>query len=129
MKDSIINFSIFFYMRRILLALTVVMLRWILVGQFFIFVMTSVFQVIFIGLIKPMKNLSQNNREIFNEVITIMLYYHVFCFTDFIIDPTIRFNLGYTCLFFNFVHLSFNLYHIMDETYQNARMSLKIRYA
>ena len=116
-ETSTIRYSIFFYVRRTLLALTVVMLRWILVGQFFVFVMTSVFQVIFIGIVKPMKDSSHNRREIFNEAMTIMLYYHVFCFTDFVRDPYMRYNLGYTCLFFNLVHLLANLYHITSDSY------------
>ena len=128
MRASTIQYSNFFYIRRALLALTVVMLRWILVGQFFVFVMTSIFQVIFIGIVKPMKDSSINRREIFNEALTIILYYHVFCFTDFVRDPYIKFNLGYTCLFFNLVHLLVNLYYITRESYQRARISLKIRY-
>ena len=122
MRHDTIKFSIFFYLRRFLLALTVVMLRWILVGQFFVLVMASVFQIIFVGLIKPMKDQSHNQKEMFNELLTIMIYYHIFCFTDFVADADTKDTfVGITMVGLTFVNMGVNL---IPLTFQSLNLVL-----
>ena len=116
----------FFYLKRLLIALSVVVVKWILVGQLYVFVLTSIFEIMIICLIKPMNTTHLNDIEVFNEVMTLIILYHIFCFTDFVTDPEMRFNLGYSCLFFNFVHLAVNMYFLITETIQTVRIRLMI---
>ena len=105
-------FAFYFYLRRLLLALSVVMLKHFLVGQFFIFVMTLIFQIMLLGLVKPFKTNLQNKSEINSEIVTMLIMYHIFCFTDWISDVEIRYFLGLTCLALNVAHIGVNLYGI-----------------
>ena len=100
-----------------------------LVGQFFFFVLCTIAQVIFLGLVKPYKVFQMNNNEMLNEVLTMMIMYHIFCFTDWIQDERLRFNLGYSCLMFNIFHLGLNMYHIMKSTVKDMFMKMRIKFA
>ena len=82
--------------------------------------MTSVIQVMFVGLAKPLKTEAMNYMEILNEILTLLIMYHIFCFTDFVPDPEVRYALGYTCLAFNFNHLLANVYFIMRDSLKDA---------
>ncbi len=55
LSEGKIRFEVFFYLRRIMLANSVVWFRGLLVFQFFIFVMCSIAQIIFIGTVVPFK--------------------------------------------------------------------------
>ena len=96
-----------------ILAMAVVWLRKLLVFQFFIFVMCSVAQIILIGIVTPFKTRHENNLETANEVLTMLIMYHIFCFTDFVPEEKTRYYIGYTCLAANIAHLAFNMYHIL----------------
>ena len=122
-------FAAYYYIRRFLLALSIVMLQDFLVGQFFIFVMSTIFQVIFIGLVKPYKNELQNKSERNSEVITMFIMYHIFCFTDWVSDPEIRNGLGYSCLFIVAAHISFHIFGILIDTFSSLKTKLRINYA
>ena len=112
MHSGTTTFAFYFYLRRLLLAMSVVMLKHFLVGQFFIFVMTQIFQVILLGMVKPFKTNLQNKSEIHSEIVTMLIMYHIFCFTDWISDVEIRYFLGYSCLALNAIHIGVNLYGI-----------------
>ena len=77
-----------------ILAMTVVWLRRLLVIQFFVFVMCSVAQIILIGTVTPFKTRQENNLETTNEVLTMLIMYHIFCFTDFVPEEKTRYYIG-----------------------------------
>ena len=72
--------------------------------------MLSVTQVIFIGTVAPYINSRSNNIEMVNEILTIAIMYHIFCFTDFVLDEQTRYYIGYSCLAANIGHLGYNMY-------------------
>ncbi len=108
--NGLIKYVTYYYIRRFVLAITVVMMGQLLVAQFFIFIMTSIFQVILAGFIQPFKLAKMNRSEIINEIITIFIMYHIFCFTDWVPDAHVQYNLGFSCLFINLLDLAFNLF-------------------
>ena len=128
-KDGVIAFAVYYYLRRICLALAVVMVRDFFVGQFFIFVMAVVCQVIFLGLVKPFKSKNQNKVEIINEIMIMLTMYHMFFFTDYVRDERLRYNLGYSCLSIVFIHLSFNFALITWITLTGLQWKAKVKLA
>ena len=61
-----------------------------------------------------------------NEVVTIFINYHIFCFTDWIPDANVKYKLGYSCLLFNFVSLSFNIVQILYFTFKDLHRKARI---
>jgi len=114
--NSLVQYVCYYYLRRIVLAMTVVLLDDVLVIQFFIFIMSSIFQIILVGFIMPYKKKRHNLSEMINEVVTIFIMYHIFCFTSWVPDANIRYNIGYSCLVFNFLNLGFNLVQMLGCT-------------
>ena len=129
LENGVIGFSVYFYIRRFLLALSIVMMRNFLVGQFFIFVMTTIFQVIFVGIVQPLKTKQMNKSEIHSEIVTMMIMYHIFCFTDWVQDLNIRHYLGYSCLMLNSLHLSVHIVKICRDSFRGLYGRIAISWA
>ena len=79
-----------------------------------------------VGLFKPYEIRRDNKMELINEIICIVIMYHIFCFTDYIPDPQIKYNLGFSVLFFNTLSLSINLGSILKTTYKTSKRKLKL---
>ena len=77
-----IFFSVFFYLRRFILALTVIYLKSNLVWQFFSMALQYVTKLMQLGLIRPLKTVSMNNWEMFNECMIMVVMYFMLCFSD-----------------------------------------------
>ena len=67
--------------------------------------MTGIATIIFIGLTRPFKSRTRNTVELLEEVAIIVLSYHCFCFTDWIIDLEVRHSLGYSLIVCIGLHL------------------------
>ena len=66
--------------------------------QYFTLVLTGVATIILVGYKLPFRNLVRNKAEILLEVTTIVISYHVFCFTDWLPDLVVRHWLGYSII-------------------------------
>ena len=88
--------------------------------------MTSIFEVILVGYINPYKNPRINSIAIINEVISVFIMYHIFCFTEWVPDANTKYEIGFSCLFFNGLHLLVNLLLILVDSYKKLRVSLLI---
>ena len=51
--------------------------------------MSSIFQIILVGYVKPYDSRLKNLNETINEVMTIFIMYHSFCFTDWLPDASV----------------------------------------
>ena len=107
--DGLILYISYYYIRRLLLAATAVMLSHVLVVQLLIFQLSAIMHLILIGYTHPFKLKRHNYSEMMNEVSTLLIMQHVFCFTDWIPDPILKYNIGFSCLVFNFANLGLNL--------------------
>ena len=115
-NSSLRRYVTFFFVRRMVLSFSVVFNSKLLVVQFLTFIMTAIAQIILIGYVKPYKERSDNTQEILNEVISVVIMYHIFCFTDWLPDAHVKYNLGYSCLAFNFFNIATNLVAIFTRT-------------
>ena len=99
-----------FFIRRLALAFTLIFWIEFIWGQMACQFAFSVALIIFIQWKKPFESQFDNNMETFSEVITIFVLYMMICFTDFILDPMMRFYCG---KFFISVICSYALVHII----------------
>jgi hypothetical protein len=88
--------------------------------QFLILVET--FYIIWYGQARPHKFREDRNLELFNEAILMILYYHVIIFSDFILEPTTKFQMGYSFLAFISLIIMMNLFLSFQKSYTQLRI-------
>ena len=71
------------------------------------------FMLIFYFLIQPFKEKAINRLEIFNEICIITINYHLFLLTDFVSDPSIQYNVGWSILLITVINISINMGYMM----------------
>lgn len=92
-----------------------------LVAQFFVYIFMVIINVCILTHWHPYKFLNENRRDTANEVLIMLIMYHMFAFNDFVPDPIVRYNLGYSCLAFLGLHLLANLVLITIASCRNSR--------
>ena len=53
--------------------------------------------------------------------------YHIFCFTDWVPDADVKYNLGFSCLAFNCLNLATNLTTIFYVSFKTCKRNLKLQ--
>ena len=126
-KTGLEKYVVFYYIRRLVLSISIVFLGQQLVIQFFFFIFTAITSIILVGFIKPYVHRRDNNEELVNEVICIFIMYHIFCFTDWLPNANVKYNLGFSCLFWNGLNLATNLTTIFYVSFKTMKRELKLR--
>ena len=85
--------------------------------------------VIILGRLKPFKTRDKRETEIFNEIILMVVMYTIMCFSSFVPDAAVRFNIGYVCIAAIAAHLAVNFAIIGQSTYRKIKMMLKLKIA
>jgi len=88
-----------------------------------------ILQVIILGRIQPYSISSQRRFEYFSETTLMLVMYHLICFTPFVPDLKVRFQLGYSVCGVICIYLAVAFFLLLKETYRNARMKYRIRKA
>lgn len=91
----------FFHFRRMLVPWSVIFFPTHIISQYMTLVMSGIFTIILIGFGKPFQSKWRNFFEAAEEYSIIFLMYHMFCFTDWLPDPELQHNIGYslvTCI-------------------------------
>jgi len=116
---------LYFLFRRFLLAVTIVLANQTVIWQVGLMTAQIITAGIIIGRIRPFKETVRHNFEFFNEVIIMLVMYHIICFTPFVPDLEVRFRLGYLVCLVVAVHLLVNLFFMAKDSIRNLRMSYK----
>ena len=58
---------------------------------------------------QPFETKFGNNIEVFNEACILVFTYYAICFTDFVLDPKVKSNLGYSYIGLNSSMISVHL--------------------
>ena len=74
-----------------------VTLNGFIVAQLLIFYISSIASIVLLGFADPYKIKSKNKDETNNEIITMVIMYHAFLFTDFVGDELTRRYIGHAC--------------------------------
>ena len=70
---------------------------------------------------KPLSGRIANHIEIASELITLLLTYHLFLFTDFVPEPEVRYMFGYPFTGFMAVFIIVQLIALLLTTLVNTR--------
>jgi len=71
-----------------------------------------------------MDSLVLNRMEILGELTNLMLMYHLLCFTDFVLDPELRYSIGYSFVFVMLLYIAINLFLMLRGTLTKAKANL-----
>jgi len=69
----------------------------------------------------PMEDIFTNRMEVFSELTNLVLMYHVLLFTDFVGDIPVRYEIGYSFIFFMALFISVHLFLMMRDTLLKCR--------
>jgi len=83
--------------------------------------MTVLVQVIILGRVEPFARKSTNSFEMFNEGTLLLVIYNFICFTPFVPDEVMRFNLGYVVCGVISANIVVNLAISVKATVKEAR--------
>jgi len=83
--------------------------------------------VIMIGHVSPYARKGQNQVETFNEVVIMFVVYHMICFTPFIWDLEMKYNLGYSVCSLVSFHLIVNFSVLTKSSFRGSRLSYRKR--
>jgi hypothetical protein len=77
--------------------------------------------ILYILAVKPFDLPLLNYTEIFNECCIITATYHLFAFTDFLDDPHMQYEVGWSLIGVTLFNLSVNMLIMMWGTYHKLR--------
>ena len=120
---------LFFLLRRLMIAIAIVVVNQVLIWQIFLMASQIVASVIIIGNLRPYKYKDKRHIEIFNEIVLMFVMYTIMCFSDWVPDASMRFNVGYLCIICISLHLVVNLAIIGRSTYHRLKMILMLKFA
>lgn len=120
-----------FFARRITMCLCIVFFDAFLVGQIGVQIIISTLLIILIGWHRPLESAFANNLELFNEIVTMMTLYLMFCFSDWVPDPEARSNCGFAFIsvlgLYAAVHIFLLTANMCVKIYQSLRKKYYIR--
>ena len=81
--------------------------------------------VIYFGWWWPFDSWFSTKMELFNEVTNLLLVYHMMTFTDWVDDPTMRYQIGYSVMVVVFMNMSIHFFFLILDTIRKTRLSIK----
>ncbi len=73
----------------------------------------------------PFKEVRQNRLEVFNELTILACALHLILFTEFLQDPLIRYDAGWSIIIIVLLNLAVNFAFIFKDSYHQFRVLLK----
>ena len=109
-KRKFIFFIAFYYIRRIILALTIINVHQSLFWSFFSMVFQFIIKIILLVILeRSLATRFDNQNEIFNECMIMIVMYHMLCFSDNVPDPQAKSKIGIACIISITFHIFYNL--------------------
>ena len=127
-KQGTLFFLSFFYIRRFTLAAVVVFIQTQFLFQIFAFIITTLVKLGLLLALKPYISPKLQRIEANNEVFTLLIIYHMICFTDWIPSVTMKFYIGYSCVAVNCLLLLINLILMLKSTIKRVYYRIKLFY-
>ena len=95
-RRTALLFPVFFVIRRLLFVASAIWLDGFIWSQIAIQFFVSVWMIIYLFHYWPFENRIFTILEVVNEVTTVLLLYHMLCYTDFVPDPWTRYIMGWS---------------------------------
>ena len=78
-----------------------------------------------VGLARPLASPFENRLELYNSASIVLLIYCLLCFTEFIEDPSMRYDMGYAMILLTAQNILVNLVLIAKQPARRLYLSLK----
>ena len=121
----------FFLFRRLILTVSVVLLDKTLIWQVMLLYFQVITSIIIISYIEVEKTIYRQSRreKILNELILLMTMYACLCFSDWLPEPQIRFNISYGLIACLFISIAIILGGILGSTFLATKKKIRIKIA
>lgn len=116
----------FYVLRRIHLALTVVYLEQWFIWQSYMLFAQVIFSIIMVGHIKPWREPMQWKSQLFNEMVILVVYYHLMCFTPFFPDYDNQYTVGYSVIVIVSLHIFYSIAFMAYLSFYSTIYRLKL---
>jgi hypothetical protein len=95
-------------------------------SQIQLITLSCVLVVIILGYSNAYQTSKNTLLEFFNEATILLCCYHMFCFTDFVDDPTVRYKIGFSLIIFTGLNLGINIFVMLIETFKSLVRLCKV---
>ena len=123
-KRSAVHFSSVYLIRRLVFAITIVLVPHILL-QLYITIMCSLATLCYLVIWKPMENNVQNALAILNESVLLTCCYLLFLFTDYTPTPELKYYFGYYMLSVLYLDFGVNFILLVREIVLIIRLNCR----
>ena len=119
---------IFFLLRRLILTLSVVLLDQTLIWQVMLLYFQVIVSIIIISYIEVEKTIYRQSRreKILNELMLLMTMYACLCFSEWLPEPKIRFNISYGLIGSLFLSIAIILAGILGNSFFATKRKIRI---
>ena len=83
--------------------------------------------IIYQGWVSPFSTKSRNLNEFVNEVLILINAYFLIVYSDFVVDPQVRYDMGWVNVIFLASLLAYNVGNMLIDTVRNAKKYLAKR--
>ena len=122
---SILVHPVLFFGRRIVVVLTAVKLGGFLWAQLTIHISTSLLTAAYELYFKPLASPRGMRMEIMNECTILILCYLLFCFTEFVPDPSVRYQIGIAYNVVVLINIAIHTVMLVWDSLANCKLYCK----
>ena len=105
-------FPILFFLRRIIIAVAVIVLIDYPTCQIFLFILPTNMVLMHLGTFRPLITKADNNLEIYNSYTIFCLTYCLLCLTQYVSDGHARYQVGYAIVILTCQNILINIFII-----------------
>ena len=117
------------YARKVLMGVAVAVYTTSLFAQYMLLIFTSLSLVAAAGAIHIYDVRSEKTKIIINELVLMVMMYHILTFTDWVPNPETRYKIGYSLIGCLACGLLYNMQGLIIQTYRTVVESIRNRYA
>ena len=118
---------VFFLIRRLVMAATIVHLKHFLAAQIYLIFFQSALSVIILSYIRAYQKGSRHRMEIFNEIILVLTLYTIMCFSDWLSDVELKMKIGYVACALVSFHFILNIAIMTTTTIQVSKRKCRFK--
>ena len=119
---------IFFMVRRVLFVVGVCALIEYPVYQVFLFLLPTLAVMAVLALVRPLEDRTTNLLEIYNSFTILCMSYCLLCFTEFVLDPGARYQMGFVMVILTVKNICVNLYVVGSGPARMCKLRCKSRW-
>ena len=126
-KKGALAYHNVYCLRRTVVLLVVVFLTQSRISQIYIFLLTAFANVIYSSQIRPFNSKLLNMSELFNEVMVWLCSYPLFCFSQFVPDPEVEYDIGWILIALILALIVFNCTILLIGLIVEIKASFRVR--